>query len=143
VEDLNATLGATNFSTIIETQPLPAYLPAISGEKGGNMLGLERNPRNRLYFSLGAALLTPSAVEQLPQVYQKVSAASQRIMAFAESIGCKDDFVYLAYADALQDPLGSYGPTNVQHLAQAAKDYDPDQFFQKRVNGGFKISRTL
>lgn len=107
------------------------------------MLGLEQNPRTRLYFSLGATLFTPSSVAQLPQVYQKVATASQKVVTFAESIGSSDNFVYLPYADASQNPLGSYGPANVQLMKQVSKEYDPERFFQRRIPGGFKLDRVL
>jgi FAD/FMN-containing dehydrogenase len=142
VADLNATLGPQNFSTLIEIQPLAPYLVDISAAKGGNMLGLERNPRTRLYFSLGATLFTPSSVAQLPQVYQKVAAAAEKVVSYAESIGSGDDFVYLPYADASQNPLGSYGSANVQYMERVAEEYDPEGFFQRRVPGGFKLDRV-
>lgn len=66
----------------------------------------------------------------------------QRIEAFATSVGSNEDFIYLAYADAAQDPIGSYGTANVKHIRDATKRYDPDGFSQNRVPGGFKISRV-
>lgn len=142
VSDLNATLGPQNFSTIIEMQPLPTYFVEHGIQKGGNVLGLDQNLHNRLYFSLGATLLTPDSVKQLPLVYQKVAAASRRVEVFAQSVGSGEKFQYLPYADASQNPLGSYGAANVQFLKQVAKAYDPDGFFQRMVPGGFKIDRV-
>ncbi|KAK8084280.1 hypothetical protein PG997_005551 [Apiospora hydei] len=132
VEDLKAALGPKAFSTILDFQPLPAYVADIG-----------RSPRNRILFAAGAILTTRSSADRFPQVYQKVAAMVQRIEAFATSVRSNDEFVYLAYADAAQDPLGSYGAANVQHIRDAAKRYDPDGFFQHRVPGGFKISRVL
>ncbi|KAL4801382.1 hypothetical protein BDV18DRAFT_165050 [Aspergillus unguis] len=37
-------------------------------------------------------------------------------------------------------PLGSYGEGNVRIMKQAAKKFDSEEVFQKRVPGGFKIS---
>lgn len=142
VKDLNSTFGPQNFSTILEFQPLPTYYTDISVQRGGNMLGLDKNPHNRLYYALGTTLLTPASLAQVPQVYQKVAAAVQRIDAFAKSVGGYDPFEYLPYADAAQDPLGSYGADNVKYIRQVAQRYDPDSFFQRRVPGGFKISRV-
>lgn len=140
--DLNKTLGPDNFTTILETQPLPTYIVDIGVQRGGNMLGLDRKPRNRMYLSLGMTLLTPAAVEKLPQVYEMVAAASRRVVAFAESVGGAEEFVYLPYADATQDPLGSYGEENVRFMKEVAAKYDPRGFFQQRVNGGFKLDRV-
>lgn len=107
------------------------------------MLGLDRNLTNRLYFALGATLLTPSAVAQFPQIYQMVAVTSTRIRTYAKSLGIGDEFIYLPYSDAAQDPLGSYGPDNVQYMKQVAHAYDPEGFFQSMVPGGFKIDRAV
>ena len=53
------------------------------------------------------------------------------------------DFVYLNYADASQDPLGSYGSENMRFMKDGAEEYDPNGFWQERVPGGFKISRVV
>ena len=140
--DLNATLGSQAFSTILEFQPLPTYFAEISDQKGGNMLGLNRSSRNRLYFAMGVTLRTQEAVNKIPQVYQLSAAAATNVTSFAQSIGLDDEFVYLPYADASQDPLGSYGAVNVAYMKRVAKTYDPSGFFQNRVPGGFKISRV-
>lgn len=46
VANLSATLGPQNFSTILDFLPVPSYFSDISVQKGGNMLGVERNARN-------------------------------------------------------------------------------------------------
>jgi hypothetical protein len=142
VEELKTTLGPRAFSTILDFQPLPAYFTDISMEKGGNMLGLERSPRNKIVFASGVTLLTASSKAQYPQIFQKVSAMKSRIKAFSESVGSGEEFIYLPYADASQDPLGSYGATNVEHMKKVARAYDPDTWFQRMVPGGFKIDRV-
>lgn len=106
------------------------------------MLGLERDMRNKVLVALGVSLLGADSRQQYPWVLQKVTAANERIVAFAESLGSDQHFVYLPYADARQDPIGSYGAANVQHIRDAANKYDPSGFFQRRVPGGFKISRV-
>lgn len=142
VTSMNATLGSKGFSTIMDFQPLPAYLADISEQKGGNMLGLEHDSRNKILLTLGVSMLSPNSLEQYPGVYQQVMAAMQRIEGFAKSVGSDAKFVYLNYAHANQDALGSYGAANVEHMKQAAQKYDPNGFFQSRVPGGFKISRV-
>lgn len=64
------------------------------------------------------------------------------LAAFAKSIGADNEYVYLDYADADQDPLGSYGEENVRKMKAAAKKYDPKGVFQKLVPGGFKLSKV-
>lgn len=142
VAELNATVGPQNFSTVLEFQPLPSYFIEIGVRRGRNILGLDQNPYNRLYYALGASLLTPDSVKMFPQAYQIVAAANEKVTAFAKSLGSDDRFIYLPYADATQDVLGSYGETNVQYMRQVAKTYDPEGFFQRRVPGGFKLDRA-
>jgi hypothetical protein len=50
--------------------------------------------------------------------------------------------VYLPYAKALQDPLGSYGADNVRYMKEVSRRYDPTRFFQRMVPGGFKVDRV-
>ncbi|ETS74969.1 hypothetical protein PFICI_13453 [Pestalotiopsis fici W106-1] len=142
VEDLKSSIGPQSFSTILDVQPFPSYFANISIEKGGNMLGLERDSRNKAVIALGVSLLATESREQYPLVLQKVTAVNERIVAFAKSIGSSQEFVYLPYADARQDPIGSYGAANVEHIRQVAHKYDPNGFFQRRVPGGFKIARV-
>lgn len=106
------------------------------------MLGLEQDPRNKVLVALGVSLLGADSRQQYPLVLQKVTAANERIVAFAKSLGSEQEFVYLPYADARQNPIGSYGAANVQRIRDAANKYDPSGFFQRRVPGGFKISRV-
>lgn len=143
VADLNATLGPKDFGTVLDIQPLPAYFADIGEEKGGNMLGLEQDPRNKIIFVAGVQLVNPAKMEaQYPLAQQKLVAMQQRIVAYAESIGSGAEFVYLNYAHAHQDPLGSYGARNVGYIKEVAGKYDPEGFFQLRVPGGFKIERV-
>jgi hypothetical protein len=139
---LKATIGPQNFSTIFDFQPLPSYFVDIGVQKGGNVLGLERDSRNKIVFASGVSLLSSNSDEQHPRVFQKVAALNQRVEAFSKSVGSSEEFVYLPYANALQDPIGSYGAANVEYIRQVAKKYDPRGFFQSRVPGGFKIDRV-
>lgn len=141
IADLNATLGG-NFSTMIELQPLPKYFAEIGVRTGGNMLGLEQDPRNKLYFALAVTLTSAETVAKQPQVLQHVLAAIQRVKAYAKSVGGDEQFVYLPYAKALQDPLGSYGADNVRYMKEVSERYDPERCFQRRVPGGFKLDRV-
>ena len=142
VEDLKITLGPGNFSTIADLQPFHSYIADIGVQKGGNMLGVERTPRNRLFWVAGVTLRGPDREAQFPRVWQQVAAMNKRIDAFAKSLDDGEEFVYLAYARAMQDPIGSYGMDNIQHMRRVADKYDSCGFFQKRVPGGFKLSRV-
>jgi hypothetical protein len=127
---------------MIEMQPLPAYLSDISVQKGGNMLGLERDGRNKLYFAMAVTLTAPETIKLQPQVFQMLSITVQKVLAYAKAVGSSEDFIYLPYAKASQNPLGSYGSDNVRYMKEVSKRYDPKRFFQHMVPGGFKIDRV-
>lgn len=59
---------------MIELEPLPTYFADIGVQRGGNMLGLDQNPVNKLYLSLAVTLTTAESVKQQPQVLQKLLA---------------------------------------------------------------------
>lgn len=65
-----------------------------------------------------------------------------RLHEYATSIDADHEYIYLDYADELQDPLGSYGPENVAKMRAASAKYDPMGVFQSMVPGGFKISKV-
>ncbi|KAF5495072.1 FAD-dependent monooxygenase yanF [Colletotrichum siamense] len=142
VDDMKALLGPKNFTTILDFQPLPSYFADIGVKKGGNMLGLERDSRNKILFVMGVTLLGSNSEELYPRVYQQVAAMNKRVEDFSKSIGSDNEFRYLPYADSRQNVLGSYGEANVEHIQTVAKKYDPNGFFQRRVPGGFKINRV-
>ncbi len=48
-------------------------------------------------------------------------------------------FIYLNYAGASQDPIGSYGYSIKSQLQTVSKKYDPNGVFQTLVPGGFKL----
>ena len=58
---------------------------------------------------------------------------------FAISKGLKHDLVYLNYAGPKQNPLTSYGRSNLKFLKEVAKKYDPQGLFQTQLPGGFKL----
>jgi len=109
------------------------------------MLGLENMKYNAiLWAGLAGIDPEPPNSELLTSIAQaELNAISARIDKFAKSVNGDMDFIYLNYADASQDPLGSYGPEQVKFLRMVAEKYDPEGAFQKRIPGGFKISRVV
>jgi hypothetical protein len=57
----------------------------------------------------------------------------------AMSMGLLHDFQYLNYAGPGQNPLASYGASNIAKLQAVSKKYDPNSIFQRQVPGGFKL----
>lgn len=64
---------------------------------------------------------------------------SARVEAFAKSVRNDEEFVYLNYAHANEDPIESYGRGSVEYMREIAHKYGPKGFMQKKVPGGFKI----
>ncbi|CEJ82375.1 hypothetical protein VHEMI02445 [[Torrubiella] hemipterigena] len=144
VQDIAKAVDASNFSTIFDLQPISTNAATYGAHKGGNMLGLDTCNRSRILAAFGAILFEGQhSKRDVARIYQLAAAANQRIKAYAASIGALDRFVYLPYADASQDPLSSYGVNNTEHIRKVAHKFDPHGFFQHRVPGGFKISRTV
>ncbi|KAI1213190.1 uncharacterized protein F4807DRAFT_471636 [Annulohypoxylon truncatum] len=142
VETLKRSINPDKFVTYIFFQPLPSYMAQISHRKGGNMLGLDSIPYNGILWDSGVAV-DPSEGEAAFAVAQlEASIFTARVKEATRSLNGEMDFVYLNYADASQDVLGSYGAANIQHMRDVAASYDPTEIFQRRVPGGFKISRV-
>jgi hypothetical protein len=57
----------------------------------------------------------------------------------AEEEGAGSKWVYLNFAAGWQDPLGGYGEHVVRRLRGVARRYDPGGFWQKQLQGGFKV----
>ena len=81
--------------------------------------------------------------EQEAFAYPKVIALVNAVVDYAATEiegGGNLDWIYLNYADKSQDPLSTYGASNLKLMREVAVKYDPNQVFQKLCPGGFKIS---
>ncbi|KAH7374575.1 hypothetical protein B0T11DRAFT_344258 [Plectosphaerella cucumerina] len=140
VSSLKATIGAENFMSVSILQPLPLHYGQIGLQTGGNMLRLEDLAHPAVIWDGGVVVTSNAAAFAVAQA--GLYAMMDEIKTFAESVDGLVDLVYLNYAAANQDPIGSYGTENVQFMKNVAVRYDPEGFFQKRVPGGFKVGRT-
>ena len=61
-----------------------------------------------------------------------------QIKTFSQAVNGDVDFIYLNYADASQDPLGSYGIGNVRFLWDVVAKYGLTGTFQRRIPGGLR-----
>ncbi|KAJ4365369.1 hypothetical protein N0V95_000516 [Ascochyta clinopodiicola] len=128
-----------DFITQCMFQAIPTSFSKHSVEKGGNVLGLDKETDNVVMLLYDIAVKTPE-LEVLAR--KKLQASGQAMKEYAASLDGLVDFTYLNYADGSQDPLRGYGAENVAKIRAAAAKYDPEQFFQTRVPGGFKISKV-
>lgn len=141
VSSLSKTIGAENFNTDMIFQPLPSSFNAIGQRNGGNVLGLDRISSNAVLWTTGISIKNADDAA-LAIAQAELNAMTAELKDFARTSGTAAEFVYLNYADANQDPLGSYGPESVAFMKDVAREYDPQGWWQRRVPGGFKLSRV-
>lgn len=142
VEKLKRHMNPDSFTTMMLLQPLPSYVTAIGQVRGGNVLGLDGS-ENMVLWTGGVAVDADAGEGAFALAQGELRAMTARVKKASRKLGADMDFVYLNYADASQDPLGSYGAANVQYLRDVAVRYDPAGIFQSRVPGGFKISKVV
>ncbi|WYZ37070.1 hypothetical protein EsH8_II_000576 [Colletotrichum jinshuiense] len=139
IEGWKATQDA-DFLNYITFQAMPKLLFEHSVEKGGNIIGMEREDGNAILFQMQHMVRSAGAERQ---ARDQLVTMRQELKDYYISEGIDVEWEYLGYADGTQDPLSTYGPENLQLLRDVAAKYDPEQVFQKRVPGGFKISNVV
>ena len=140
IEKIKQSIDPKNFIAGTFFQSLPSYLSAIGKERGGNMLGLDQAPEDLILFEAGLGVNGTDQEFAIAQT--ELLAFLARVKELTRTTETDSDFIYLNYAYPFQDPLGSYGPENVKHIRDVAGAYDPEGVFQRRIPGGFKISRV-
>ncbi|PGH30848.1 hypothetical protein GX50_06391 [[Emmonsia] crescens] len=140
VQDLSHAIGSDNFVSLTFFQPMPSFFGNISNQRGGNMLGIDFQKHNAILWTGGVAVNTDQQALAIAQT--RMNAMVAELRDFSASLGGDGGLVYMNYADPSQDPLGSYGKENVDYIRRVAEEYDPLGAFQRRVPGGFKISRV-
>ncbi|KAF4542892.1 FAD binding domain-containing protein [Lasiodiplodia theobromae] len=140
VQDLIAALGPKTFDTIVFLQPLCKFFGDLSNKRGGNMLGIDAQPHNAIVWT--GAVMVKSDQKALALAQTRMMAMLAELRSYAASLSGGNKLLFMNYADASQDALGSYGKANVEHIRSVAAKYDPTGAFQTRIPGGFKISRV-
>ena len=137
-ETVKSLLTVVSLNFILTYQPLPhvLYTKGSNNGNGGNVLGLDRFNEDliNLLFTLSWVLPTDNA-----RVETAMKALEASIKTKMNDYGVANEFVYLNYAAAWQDPISSYGQQNVQFLKTVSQSYDPNGLFQTGVPGGFKL----
>ncbi|MCJ1472932.1 hypothetical protein MMC13_001581 [Lambiella insularis] len=120
----------------IAYQAIPTTMMTQSIASGGNALGLDRDSGNLVLIFLNISWRN----------FADDTAINNQATFFVEQVERKADlggilhrWKYLNYAAQWQDPIAGYGDTNKEKLRAASRKYDPDQFFQTQVPGGFKL----
>ncbi|KAH7202389.1 hypothetical protein DER44DRAFT_787188 [Fusarium oxysporum] len=120
-------------------QAIPTIFSKHSLERGGNVVGLDREKDNAVMFQVQLMI---NGVEQEKIARERMVRFRKTMKQYSIDQGAAVDWEYLNYADFTQDPLSTYGPKNVEFIRKVAKKYDPKGVFQTRLPGGFKISKV-
>lgn len=137
VTDLKNVISINDFTLQSVFQPWPTLFAEHSVKLGGNVTGLDQVKENAL---LWLVVGTTETAEEHKLLREKVEVMSATLEEHAKSNGLNVDWRYINYVDETQDPLGSYGPRNVDFLRKVAAKYDPDSVFQMKFVSGWKIS---
>ncbi|CCF35632.1 6-hydroxy-D-nicotine oxidase [Colletotrichum higginsianum] len=138
IEGWKATQDA-DFLNYITFQAMPTLLFRHSVDKGGNALGMDREGGDAILFQMQHMVRSADAERE---AWTQLVSMRRELKDYYVAEGIDVEWEYLGYADGAQDPLSTYGPKNIQLLRDVAAKYDPEQVFQKRVPGGFKISNV-
>jgi hypothetical protein len=107
-------------------------------KNGGNALGL--NPNKGPYFVMNMSSRWNNAADDT-RILKFFSDVIKRVKAEAKAKGVDNEYIYMNYASQYEDPIGSYGATNVNRLKSISKKYDPQQVFQELQPGHFKLGK--
>ncbi|KAF4984892.1 hypothetical protein FZEAL_45 [Fusarium zealandicum] len=120
-------------------QAIPTVFSKHSLERGGNVMGLDRETDNAVMFQVQ---LMVNGKDQEDLGRKRMVEFRETMKQYSVDHDGAIDWEYLNYADFTQDPLKAYGPENVEFIRAVAHKYDPLGIFQTRMPGGFKISHV-
>ncbi|QPC78109.1 hypothetical protein HYE68_008861 [Fusarium pseudograminearum] len=120
-------------------QAMPTIFSKHSLERGGNVVGLDREKDNAVMFQVQHMI---NGVEQEKLARERMVKFRQAMKQYSVDEDAAVEWEYLNYADFTQDPLSTYGSENVEFIRKVAKKYDPEGVFQTRFPGGFKITKV-
>jgi hypothetical protein len=135
----NASVAAVrevaNISYSWTFEPFPRRLLVESARRGGNMLGLPTN--SSLVLGQLAASYLNAADDTL--MWRLSKQVLTDIEGEAKRLGVYHPWKYAGYAAQDQPVTEGYGKKNVHFMKRVSQHYDPTQFFQRAVPGGFKL----
>jgi hypothetical protein len=135
VEDLKASGVEGDVSLVYLFTPFPTLFS--SHGIGKNVFGLEKShTEDSIVFCIQATTPDGSLTELLKE---KVAAAGDDIDAYAKATRQDTPWRFINYAGPHQNPIATYGEENVRFLKEVAAKYDPGEFFQHGVPGGWKL----
>ena len=122
----------------VTLEPLPKAFLQASASQGGNVLGLDVNPKGNALILCDSSF-TWKDDKDTALVRKTGLNLLNDIIKSAKQLGTYNRWVDVNHADFSQDPIPSYGSANQAFLQGVSRKYDPAQVFQKAVPGGFKV----
>jgi hypothetical protein len=126
--------GLSSWSFAFE--PLPTIYTRFGRKNGGNSLGTSPRDGNAMILLLSPGWNNTKSDALVMKTARRLLDGANEV---AMSMGLLHDFQYLNYAGPGQNPLASYGASNIAKLQAVSKKYDPNSIFQRQVPGGFKL----
>ena len=136
---LEPVKNATGLGWVVMFQPIPTAIVQAGVARGGNILGLDRLNKSQVLFLFFCQWNSSSDDDRLNEAANSLIQYVEKLTG-PENNG--DHWIYLNYALANQDVLGSYGKANVDKMKKASRKYDPSGVFQTLVPGGYKIANA-
>ncbi|KFY25434.1 hypothetical protein V493_04664 [Pseudogymnoascus sp. VKM F-4281 (FW-2241)] len=137
---MQAAAPNSNFSTLVDFQPVTNSMVDNSVKRGGNILGLERVVKDGPVVMWLVSLTVDTEENQkaiLPIAREFVGAINKA----QKEAGHWIDWVYLNYAWKDAKPFKYYGEENIELLSAVSHKYDCNSVFQKLRQTGFKLVR--
>ncbi|KAM5349465.1 hypothetical protein ACJ41O_005970 [Fusarium nematophilum] len=138
VEKMKAAAPGSEFSVLVQFQPVTPSIVSHAAQNGGNVLGLEDVVADGPVLMWLIAVTVDTAANQ-KKIAPLTLQYRDAVNAYATKIGANKNWEYLNYALGDQDPLKHYGAEAVKFIKKAAKKYDPKGVFQNLRASGFKI----
>ncbi|EED12004.1 6-hydroxy-D-nicotine oxidase, putative [Talaromyces stipitatus ATCC 10500] len=135
VEQATSVYNQTGANQTFVLQPIPGSLIDAGNARGGNPLGL---PYENMQWWTTLIDWVDAADDDL--VRGVSIATTEKWQSLATARGSASDFIYMNDASRDQNPLGTYGSSNLAQLKAIAEKYDPSKVFQRLQNGGFLLS---
>ncbi|KAF4978721.1 hypothetical protein FZEAL_4941 [Fusarium zealandicum] len=121
VDMMKAAAPGSDFSLLVQFQPVTESIVSHSRAAGGNVLGLEDIVADGPTI-MWLIAVTVDTAENQDKIAPLALEYRDAINKYADDIGANKDWEYLNYALGDQEPLKNYGSEAVRHLMQAAKN---------------------
>ncbi|KAF7926272.1 uncharacterized protein EAE98_006567 [Botrytis deweyae] len=135
--DAVSGMNQTGLSIALVYQPVIKSLISNSLKAGVNSLGLNVSDGPFVVCLLDAVFIDSTLDDT-------ISAAMLRLVGDIDALAAKrnlsSEYKFLNYAFNSQSVIEGYGKQSIARLKSTSELYDPTQFFQERVPGGFKLT---